>query len=54
MLYLAITKAGGLSTPVPMQWRPEELKYVATITESKALITIEESGALAIENWLSA
>lgn len=42
MLYLAITRAGGLITPLPMQWRTKELEYVATITEAKAVITVEE------------
>lgn len=42
MLYLAITRAGALICPVPMQWRLRELNYVANLTEAKGLITVEE------------
>lgn len=42
MLYLAISRAGGLISPVPMQWRLKELEYVTKLTEAKAYITIEE------------
>ncbi|MEQ6376566.1 class I adenylate-forming enzyme family protein [Bacillaceae bacterium S4-13-56] len=42
MLYLAISKAGGLISPVPLQWRSKELKYVCSITEAKFCITIED------------
>ncbi|HOO39777.1 MAG TPA: class I adenylate-forming enzyme family protein [Deltaproteobacteria bacterium] len=42
MLYLAITRAGGLISPVPMQWRSKELDYIITKTEAKAYITVEE------------
>ncbi len=41
MLYLAVTRAGGLLTPVPMQWRAQELTYVAGLTEAKAIITVK-------------
>ena len=40
MLYLAISRAGAVISPVPMQWRLKELEYVARLTEAKALITI--------------
>lgn len=44
MLYLAITRAGGLISPVPMQWRSSELNYVMDKTEAKAFITMKEFG----------
>lgn len=42
MLYLAITRAGALISPMPMQWRLSELEHVAGLTEAKAFITVEE------------
>jgi acyl-CoA synthetase (AMP-forming)/AMP-acid ligase II len=42
MLYLAITRAGGLISPMPMQWRSLEIEYIAGMTEAKAFITVEE------------
>ena len=42
MLYLAITRAGGLISPLPMQWRASELEYIAGLTKARALITVEE------------
>lgn len=42
MLYLAITRAGGLISPMPMQWRSSEIEYIASMTEAKAVITVEE------------
>jgi len=42
MLYLAITKVGGLISPMPMQWRISELEYIARLAEPKAFITVEE------------
>ena len=42
MLYLAITRAGGLISPVPMQWRRKELEYILRKTEAKAYITVKE------------
>ena len=42
MLYLAITRAGGLISPVPMQWRSKELTYILHITEAKAYITVNK------------
>jgi acyl-CoA synthetase (AMP-forming)/AMP-acid ligase II len=44
MLYLAITRAGALISPLPMQWRQSELEFIAKITEARAIITIEEFG----------
>ena len=42
MLYLAITRAGALISPLPMQWRESELRYVGDLTEARAFITVEE------------
>ena len=42
MLYLAITRAGALTSPLPVQWRATELEYIASLTEAKAFITVEE------------
>jgi len=44
MLYLAIARAGGLASPVPMQWRISELQHVAGMTGARAVITVEEFG----------
>jgi acyl-CoA synthetase (AMP-forming)/AMP-acid ligase II len=41
MLYLAITRAGALISPLPMQWRQSELEHIARITEARAVITVE-------------
>jgi acyl-CoA synthetase (AMP-forming)/AMP-acid ligase II len=41
MLYLAISQAGGVISPVPMQWRLKELNYVADLTQAAAIITVE-------------
>ena len=42
MLYLAIAKAGGIISPMPMQWRAKELGYVAGLTNARHYITVEE------------
>jgi len=42
MLYLAITRAGGLITPMPMQWRASELGHILDKTMAKAFITVDE------------
>ena len=44
MLYLAITRAGALISPLPIQWRQSELEYITKITEARAIITVEEFG----------
>lgn len=41
MLYLAITRAGALISPMPMQWRQSEIEYIAGLTEARAFITVE-------------
>jgi non-ribosomal peptide synthetase component E (peptide arylation enzyme) len=42
MLYLAITRAGALISPLPMQWRQSELEFIAKMTDARAIITIGE------------
>ncbi|RJQ32075.1 MAG: (2,3-dihydroxybenzoyl)adenylate synthase [Peptococcaceae bacterium] len=42
MLYLAVCRAGGIISPLPMQWRAREFAYVAGITEAKAFITVKD------------
>jgi len=42
MLYFAIAKAGGIISPMPMQWRQRELSYIAKLTGSNHYITVEE------------
>lgn len=42
MLYLAVARAGGLISPVPMQWRLKELEYVAGLTGARMLITVKD------------
>ena len=41
MLYLAISRAGGISSPVPMQWQDSELEYICGLTSAKAIITVD-------------
>lgn len=42
MLYLAIARAGGVISPMPMQWRSKEIAYVADLTQAKAMITVNQ------------
>lgn len=42
MLYLAIARAGAVISPMPMQWRSREIRYVAELTEARAIITVKE------------
>jgi acyl-CoA synthetase (AMP-forming)/AMP-acid ligase II len=42
MLYLAVCRAGGIISPLPVQWRAREFEYVAALTEAKAFITVGE------------
>jgi acyl-CoA synthetase (AMP-forming)/AMP-acid ligase II len=42
MLYLAIAQSGAVISPMPMQWRSREVKYVAELTQAKAMITVKE------------
>lgn len=42
MLYLAITRAGGLISPVPLQWRKKELSYIADLTQARFFITLPD------------
>ncbi|MBA4607138.1 acyl--CoA ligase [Aeromicrobium sp. Marseille-Q0843] len=41
LLYLAICAAGGIISPVPMQWRSKDIGYVAELTGSRFLIAPE-------------
>ncbi len=38
LLYLAVCAAGGIISPVPMQWRSKDIGYVAELTGSRYLI----------------
>jgi acyl-CoA synthetase (AMP-forming)/AMP-acid ligase II len=40
MLYLAISRTGGLTSPAPVLWRESELDYIAGLTQAKAFITV--------------
>ncbi len=42
MLYLAISRAGAIISPLPVQWRERELEHVVGLTEAKVLITLKE------------
>lgn len=42
MLYLAISRAGALASPIPMPWRSSEFEYVLELTEARAFITVED------------
>ncbi len=44
MLYLAITRAGALISPMPMQWRISELQFIASMTNAVAIITVDSFG----------
>ncbi len=44
MLYLAITRAGALISPMPMQWRFLSSTSSRSMTDAAALITVEEFG----------
>lgn len=41
LLYLAISRAGGIISPVPMQWRSKDISYVAGLTGSRFLVAPE-------------
>ena len=38
MLFLAVAKAGGVLSPMPVQWRENELRYVLGLTEAPLYI----------------
>ena len=42
MAYLAITLAGAVISPVPMQWRRKELGYIFKLTRSKMYIGLDD------------
>lgn len=41
MIYLAISRTGALTSPVPVLWREAELGYIAELTRAKTFITVE-------------
>jgi len=41
-LYLAIARAGGVISPLPVQWRQHELKYVTDLLDVELFVTIGE------------
>ncbi|MDY6820137.1 MAG: class I adenylate-forming enzyme family protein [Deferribacterota bacterium] len=42
MLYLAVSRAGGILSPLPVQWREKELRYILNLTKSRYFISVEE------------
>jgi len=41
LLYLAVCRAGGIISPVPMQWRSKDISYVAGLTGARFLVAPE-------------
>ncbi len=41
MIYLAVAKTGGITSPAPVLWREAELGYIAGLTGAKLLITVD-------------
>lgn len=44
LLYLAVARAGGIFSPMPVQWRSSEISYVAELTKAPMLFTVETLG----------
>lgn len=42
MLYLAISRAGAYTSPLPIQWRRREFEHVLDLCKPSALITVSE------------
>lgn len=42
MLYFAVCRAGGILSPLPVQWREKELRYILDLTKSRYFITVGE------------
>lgn len=42
LLYPALSRAGAVISPVPMQWRSKEIGYICDLTRAKAFITMED------------
>ncbi|MCG8564777.1 MAG: acyl--CoA ligase [Desulfobacterales bacterium] len=42
MLYFAVSKAGGITSPSPVLWRENELSYIAGLTEARFFVTLEK------------
>ncbi len=41
LLYFAISRAGGIISPVPMQWRSKDIGYISDLTGARFLIAPE-------------
>lgn len=50
VLYFAVGRAGGIPSPLPMQWRQHELGHVAALTEARFYIAAEKCKGV---NYLS-
>lgn len=41
-LYLAVARAGGIISPLPVQWRRRELDHVVDLTDAELVVTLDE------------
>jgi acyl-CoA synthetase (AMP-forming)/AMP-acid ligase II len=41
-LYLAVARAGGVISPLPVQWRRRELDHVVELTDAELVVTLDE------------
>ncbi|MFC6766806.1 class I adenylate-forming enzyme family protein [Natrinema soli] len=41
-LYLAVARAGGVISPLPVQWRRRELDHVVELTDAELFVTLDE------------
>ncbi|MFQ3293850.1 MAG: acyl-CoA synthetase (AMP-forming)/AMP-acid ligase II [Natrialbaceae archaeon] len=41
-LYLAMARAGGVISPLPVQWRRRELDHVVELTDAELVVTLDE------------
>jgi acyl-CoA synthetase (AMP-forming)/AMP-acid ligase II len=41
-MYLAVARAGGVISPLPVQWRRRELEHVVELTDAELFVTIDE------------
>ncbi len=42
LVYLAITRAGAVFAPMPMQWRASEFEYINGLTKAKLFISLDD------------
>ena len=42
LVYMAITRAGAIFAPMPMQWRESEFEYINGLTEAKIFISLKD------------